>query len=186
MRSFFGALFGPLLDHFWGPFWGPFWDQIGPRRGQDEPKRAIKSFKEPKSYIFKKWFSSWTVGILSLFRPPKRASRGPRRLPRGTQRAPKTQKKGIQKGNRKLAIFGPILGPFWGPFWGPKSLQKGSQKWTPKKAQTLTPKRNFQMGRLGGLSTPRQAPTSHTYAKKYLLKPPRRPKGLRCRPHTIY
>ena len=118
------------MDHFWGPFWGPFWDQIGPRRGQDEPKRAIKSFKDQKSYIFKKWFSRWTVCIFSLLRPPKRASRGPRRLPRGTQRAPKPQKKGIQKGTQKLAIFGPILGPFWGPFWDPKLLQKGTKNGT--------------------------------------------------------
>ena len=50
---FFEALFGHRLEHFWGQFWGPFWDQIGPRRGQDEPKRAIKSFKDPKAYICK-------------------------------------------------------------------------------------------------------------------------------------
>ena len=87
LGSFFGPLFGHLLDHFWSPFWGPFWDQIGPRRGQDEPKRAIKSFKDQKSYIFKKWFSHRTVGIFSLLRPPKRASRGPRRLPRGQSTA---------------------------------------------------------------------------------------------------
>ena len=36
----FWTIFGPL----WGPFWGPFWGQIGPRRGQDEPKRAIKRY----------------------------------------------------------------------------------------------------------------------------------------------
>ena len=46
----FWTLFGPL----WGPFWGPFWDQIGPRRGQDGPKRATKSFKDLKSCICKK------------------------------------------------------------------------------------------------------------------------------------
>ena len=46
----------PLLATFWttfGAILGPIWDQIGPRRGQDEPKRAIKTFKEPKSCIFK-------------------------------------------------------------------------------------------------------------------------------------
>ena len=110
-----------------GPFWGPFWDQIGPRRGQDGPKRATKSFKDQKSYIFKKWFSRETVCIFSLLRPPKRASRGPRRLPRGTQGAPKPQKKGIQKWTPKLTIFGPILGPFWGPFWGQNGLQNWSK-----------------------------------------------------------
>ena len=43
-----------FLDHFWGPFWGAFWDQIGPRRGEDGPKSATKSFKDPKSCICKK------------------------------------------------------------------------------------------------------------------------------------
>ena len=38
------SLFGTLLEFILGPFW----DQIGPRRGQDEPKRAVKSFKEQK------------------------------------------------------------------------------------------------------------------------------------------
>ena len=47
--TIFWTFFGPLL----GPFWGLFWDQIGPRRSQDKPKRAIKSFKVQKSYIFK-------------------------------------------------------------------------------------------------------------------------------------
>ena len=130
LEPVFEILFGCLLDYFRGPFWGPFWDQIGPRRGQDEPKRAIKSFKDQKSYIFKKWFSHRTVGIFSLLRPPKRASRGPRRLPRGTQRAPKPPKKGIQKLTPKLTIFGPILGPFWDPFWGLKLLQKGTKNGT--------------------------------------------------------
>ena len=53
LEPVFEILLGCLLDYFWGPFWGPFWDQIGPRRGQDEPKRAIKSFKGPKSNLFK-------------------------------------------------------------------------------------------------------------------------------------
>ena len=50
---FFCYVLGHFFDLFWdtfwitlGPFWGPFWDQIAPRWGQDEPKRAIKSFKD--------------------------------------------------------------------------------------------------------------------------------------------
>ena len=31
-------------------FWGLFWDLIGPRRGQDELKTAIKSFEDPKTF----------------------------------------------------------------------------------------------------------------------------------------
>ena len=49
----FWTTFWTTFGQFWGPFWGPFWDQIGPRRGQDEPKRAIESFKDPKTCICK-------------------------------------------------------------------------------------------------------------------------------------
>ena len=48
---FFGdqIISGPILRSFWDLFW----DQIGPRRGQDKTKKAIKSFKYPKSCICK-------------------------------------------------------------------------------------------------------------------------------------
>ena len=68
-----------------GPFWGPFWEQIGPRRGQDEPKRAIKSFKDKKSYIFKNLKNNLFLKVFGVQRPSKRASGGPRGLPRGSQ-----------------------------------------------------------------------------------------------------
>jgi hypothetical protein len=68
---------------------------------QDEPKRAIRSFKEPKSCIFKNLKKPPVFEGFWVRRPPKRASRDPRRLPRGTQRAPKPPKK-IQKVIKKL------------------------------------------------------------------------------------
>ena len=46
--------FRHLLDKFSNNWWtnfGPVLDQIGPSRGQDGPKRAIKSFKDPKRCI---------------------------------------------------------------------------------------------------------------------------------------
>ena len=49
LGSLFLAIFGPLL----AKFWGQFWDQTGPRRRQDEPERAIESFKDPKACICK-------------------------------------------------------------------------------------------------------------------------------------
>ena len=73
-----------------------FWAQW-----QDEPKRAIRSFKEPKSCIFKNLKKPPVFEGFWVRRPPKRASRDPRRLPRGTQRAPKPPKK-IQKVIKKL------------------------------------------------------------------------------------
>ena len=69
----FWILFGPLL----GPFWGPFWDQIGPRRGEDGPKRATKSFKDPKSCICKNLQNIKFSKVFGVQRPPKRGSRGP-------------------------------------------------------------------------------------------------------------
>ena len=51
----FWSLFGPLLGTILGPIFGP--DQ--PKREQDEPKRAIKSFKDQQSYIFKKVVFVW-------------------------------------------------------------------------------------------------------------------------------
>ena len=47
--DYFGFFFGAVLGTILGPILGP--DR--PKRGQDEPKRAIRSFKEPKSCIFK-------------------------------------------------------------------------------------------------------------------------------------
>ena len=49
--TFLGGIFWTSFWTILGSLWGPFWDQIGPRRGQDEPKTAIKSFKDPKTYI---------------------------------------------------------------------------------------------------------------------------------------
>ena len=89
----FWSLFRQLFEPILGPILGP--DR--PKRGQDEPKRAIKSSKEPKSCIFKNLKKPYVFEGFWVQRPPKRASRGPRRLPRGTQRASEPNKKGIQK-----------------------------------------------------------------------------------------
>ena len=120
-------IFYIFLDKFLTIFWNTFGTILGPilgpdlpKRDQDEPKRAIRIFIEPKPVFIKKWFSRGTVGIFSLLRPPKRASRGPRRLPRGTRGAPKTPKKGIQDWTQKLTNVGPILGPKMGPKTAPK------------------------------------------------------------------
>ena len=129
----FWSIFGPLLGAILGPILGP--DR--PKREQDEPKRAIRSFKDPKSFIFKNLEKPLVFLGFWVQRPPKRASRGPRRLPRGTQRAPKPQKKGsknepknkapvenaLSRRSRFWPILGPILGPkiglFLGSFFGP-------------------------------------------------------------------
>ena len=78
----FWSLFGPLLGTILGPIFGP--DQ--PKREQDEPKRAIKSFKDQQSYIFKKVVFAWDclhffaleASQESLKRPKKAPKRHPK------------------------------------------------------------------------------------------------------------
>ena len=110
--SHFGAHFGTqnlyfccsfwirFLDHFLVTFWATFEPILGPilvpnrpKKGQDEPKRAIKRFTEPKLCNSKNLKNLWFFNVFWVQRPPKRASRGPRKLPRGTQRALKLQQK---------------------------------------------------------------------------------------------
>merc|ERR1711963_100353 len=78
----FWSLFGPL----WGPILGPILGPDRPKRGQDEPKRAIRSFKEPKSCIFKnlkkppvfEGFLGPEASQESLKRPKKAPKRNPK------------------------------------------------------------------------------------------------------------
>ena len=78
----FWSLFGPLL----ALFWSSFWEKNGPRRGQDEPRRAVKSFKEQKICIFK------NIGkplVFSRFSGSKGLPREPQEAQEGSQEAPK-------------------------------------------------------------------------------------------------
>ena len=109
------------MDNRWFLFWaflgtilGPILGAARPKRGQDEPKRAIRSFKEPKSCIFKNLKKPSFFLCFWMQRPPKRTSRGPRRLPRDTQRD--TQR-------------------------CPKLGQKVAKKWTQKRAKKTISKR---------------------------------------------
>ena len=57
------------------------------QEGQDEPKRAIRSFKEPNTFIYKNLLKTiWFFKGFWLQRPLKKGSRGPRWLPKGTQK----------------------------------------------------------------------------------------------------
>ena len=92
----------------------------------------------------------------------KRPKKAPKRHPKSS----KTSKKRDPKRDPKISHFWTNFGPILGPILGPKIAPNRDQKWTPKKAKSVTSKDGIKMGGLGGLSTPRQAPTSHTYAKK--------------------
>ena len=129
LGGIFWTSFWTIVGQFWGPFWGPFWDQIGPRRGQDWPKRAINSFKDPKACICKNLKNLMFFKVFWGPRPPKTASKSPRRLPRGTQRAPKPQTKRDPKMDPKISNFWTNFGAILGPILGPKIAPKGDQKW---------------------------------------------------------
>ena len=103
--TIFLSLFGPLLGTILGPIFGP--DR--PKRGQDEPKRAIRRFKEPKSCIFKKVVFAGTVCIFSLLRPPKE----------------------FLNPKKKGSNIDPKINKFWTNF----GVQNGFQKYPPKLLQ---------------------------------------------------
>ena len=92
-KLIFGLFFDNFLKHFGAHFGIHFGTKL-PKRGQDEPKRAIRSFKEVKNCMFKNLKKPLVFKGFWLQRPLRRASRGPRRLPKGTPKPqnPKTPK----------------------------------------------------------------------------------------------
>ena len=126
--------------------WEPFWDQIGPRRGQDGPKRAIKSSKDPKSCICKnlkkplvfQGFWGPKASQESLRRPKKAPKRHPKSSKAQQKRDPKMDTKIINFWTNFGTILGAILGPELAPkrdqkwvHFGAKMDPKGDQKWDP-------------------------------------------------------
>ena len=123
--TLFWTLFGQLL----GPFWGPFWDQIGPRRSQDEPKRAIKSFKVQKSYIFKNLKKPLVFeGFWGPEASQERLMR-PKRAPKRHPKSPKASKKRDPKMDPKIDNFWTNFGFILVAILGPKTAPKWDQKW---------------------------------------------------------
>ena len=111
-----------------GPIFGP--DQ--PKRGQDEPKRAIKSFKDQKSYIFKKVVFALDCRHFFALRASQKSVKRPKKAPKRHPKNSKTPKKGPKigpKNYKKLEQFGSNFGTqndkqkknkngpiFWTPF----------------------------------------------------------------------
>ena len=73
-----------------------------PKREQNKPKRAIRSFKESKSCIFKNLKKPTVFYCFWIQRPPKRTSRGPGRHPRDTQRETQRCSKAWSKSGQKV------------------------------------------------------------------------------------
>ena len=117
------------MAYFWGPFGGPFWDQIGPRREQDEPKRAIKSFKESKRYIFENLEQQY---VFSGFWIPEASQASLKRSKKAPKRHPKSSKAFKQsdpKMDPKITNFWTNFGSILGAILRPEIAQKGVQKW---------------------------------------------------------
>ena len=112
------------------PFWEPILGPDRPKRDQDGPKRAIKSFKVSKICICE---NPQTHNVFQCFwgpRMPKIASEIPRRLPRGSRRAPKPEKKRNPKMNQHFTHLWTNFGTIFGFVLGPNfAAQKGDQKW---------------------------------------------------------
>ena len=112
----FLLLFGQLL----GPILGPFWDLIGPRRGQDEPNRAIQSFKgqyAPSSKTFKQL-------VFKGFWGPKASQESLKRPKKVPKRHPKSSK-ASKKGSKNWSKNQQVLDPFWDHF----GVHFGTKKW---------------------------------------------------------
>ena len=124
--------FRHLLDKFSNNWWtnfGPVLDQIGPSRGQDGPKRAIKSFKDPKRCICtnsEDLLSLEVFGVQGGPRQPQKAQNG---HPKCAKRAPKPQEKGIQKWTPFIPTFKSFTGTISGYIMGPELTPKLDQKW---------------------------------------------------------
>ena len=127
-----------------GPFWRPFWDQIGPRRAQDEPKRAIKRFEDTKSDIFKNLKKpSFFVGFWDPEASQESLKR-PKKAPERSRRSSKTFKKRSSKIDLKKVEFwsgfGLVLGTILEAKSGPKRNQKRTPKMTPKRPPRRGPR----------------------------------------------
>ena len=98
LSTFCWSLFGELLE----PILEPILRPDRPKRGQDEPNRTIKSFKEPKTFIYKNLKKP--LGFFKVF-GYRGLSRKPQEAQDGSQKAPKTSKTpkiGIQNWDQKL------------------------------------------------------------------------------------
>ena len=77
--------FDNVQHHFGYPFWHPILGPDLPKKQQDEPKRAIRSFKDQKTAFSKPlknpWFSK-VFGSRGLPREPQEAQEGSQEAPK--------------------------------------------------------------------------------------------------------
>ena len=104
--TFFWSLFGKLLE----PILGPILVPDRQKRGQDEPKRTIKSFKESKNCIFKKVVFALEIHHFFALRASQKRIKRPKKAPKRHPKNSKTPKKEPKIGPKNYKKIGPIFG----------------------------------------------------------------------------
>ena len=84
------------------PILGPILGPDRPKRGQDEPKRTIKSFKESKNCIFKKVVFALDIHHFFALRASQKSVKGPKKAPKRHPKNSKTPKKRDPKLDPKI------------------------------------------------------------------------------------
>ena len=115
--TFFFTTFSKNVETHFGTHFGIRVAQ----EGQDEPKRAIRSFKEPKTFMFKNLKKP--IGFLKVF-GYRGLSRKPQEAEEGSQKAPKkskTPKNRNPKSNPKIIKN-------WEPIFGAHSETQAQPK----------------------------------------------------------
>ena len=92
------------------PILGPILGPDRPKRGQDEPKRTIKSFKEPKNCIFTKVVFALDSRHFFALRASQKRIKRPKKAPKRHPKNSKTPKKGPKIGPKNYKK----LDQFWG------------------------------------------------------------------------
>ena len=121
--SILNSIFNVLRDHFWYPFWNPILEPDLPKKQQDEPKRAIRSFKDQKTAFSKPLKNTWFLHVFGSRGLP----REPQEAQEGSQEAPKELLNPKKKGSK----IDPKINKFWTNFGvqncfknGPKTRTK--------------------------------------------------------------
>ena len=105
---FFGKIWDHFLDHFLNTFWTSFGPILGPilgpdrpKKAQDELKKAIQRFTEPKLCNSKNLRNHWFFNVFGVQDFPRELQEAQE----GSQEAPKELQKRMQKLTQNLAVL---------------------------------------------------------------------------------
>ena len=115
-------IFYNFLINFWQSF-GALLEPDLPKRDQDEPKRAIRIFIEPKTCIYKKVVFAWDCRHFFTLEASQESLKRPKKASKRHPKSSKTPTKKVRSWTQKLTKFEAILGPKLGPKWVSKLLK---------------------------------------------------------------